>query len=328
MITIGILGCASVARKRVIPALSSMKSITVKAIASRTREKAEQWAAECGATAMSYEGLLQSSVDAIYIPLPIGMHKEWVIKAAQAGKHILCEKSLAENLSSVREMAAACRQYGVVLFENFMCDYHPQHKKVTEMVQNGLIGTPFSFTGLFGFPPLDENNFRYNPLLGGGSLNDAGAYTVFMARKMFGEPLSVTCNLVEDADKKVDIKGTALMEFPAGKYALLAFGFDNVYQNTYSLWGSRGLITVERAYSVPDTIPLTVRLLTNENSRDRMETIEIPPANQFQLIFQNFVDAIHSGKGGYEKLIAQALAMEALRVSARENRKVFLREWS
>ena len=322
IVKIGIIGCGSIVEKNIISALNNVKNGKLIAIASRNEEKAKKLAKKFGCEyEKSYDDVIKrKDVDAIYIPLPVGKHREWVVKAAEAKKHILCEKSLAESLDSVKQMVKACKHNNVVLYEDFMCDYHPQHQKVISMISNGKIGDVFLFRGFFGFPPLNKENIRYQKELGGGSLNDAGSYPIFMSRKMLqSEPLYVTCSLVYDREKGIDIQGSAQLEFPKNKAALIAFGFNNVYQNNYSVWGSTGLIDVKRAYSIPADMKPQIELI----KQDSVEKIESSSADHFSLIFEDFCSSIIEGKGcNYSKLILQARVMEALRISSKENRKV------
>src|SRR3989344_2989126 len=235
---VGILGCAKIAEKYAIRAFQAIDNAEVVSIASRDSRKAKEWASRFGIkNGESYEDLISSpEVDAVYIPLPVGLHKEWVLKAATKKKHIISEKSLAGDFASVKEIADAARKHNVVLYENFMCDFHPQHEAVLSLIKDGKVGKPFIFQGFFGIPPLADDNIRYDKNLGGGSLNDAGVYTVFMARKILGmEPLTATCTLYNDGGHQVDVKGTAKLEFPDGMEALLAFSFDALYQSNYSV---------------------------------------------------------------------------------------------
>ncbi len=335
-VKIGILGCADVADRYAIKAFQSIDNAEVVSIASRNYAKAKKWALRFGIRAeSSYDSLLSNKdIDAVYIPLPIGLHKKWALKSAAAGKHVICEKSLAENLRSVREVVNSCRSKGVVLYENFMCDFHPQHEKVLSLIRGGDIGKSFMFRSYFGFPPFKKNNIRYDKKLGGSSLTDAGAYTVFMARKLFGkEPLSVTCDLFYNKKNDVDIQGSAMLEFSDKQVALVAFSYCSVYQNNYSLWGGQGLINVGRAYSIsPDASP-SLQLVKNDRFKDHITNINIPASNQFEMIFRDFCDTVLHKKDRtkkinniYSRIIAQARVLEALRISSKENRKVKLKE--
>jgi len=324
------MGCANVAKKYGIRAFQSLEAVEKIFIASRDKAKSKAIAETFNIQSKdSYEDLVNApDIDAIYIPLPVGLHEEWVLKAAFAKKHILCEKSLSHSLASVKRILKACQQNGVVLFENFMCNYHPQHEKVLTLIHKGKLGDLFVFQGYFGFPQIRKDDIRYNKKLGGGSLNDVGAYPVFMARKIFGdEPTSVTCRLIHDPDSGVDIKGTATLEFPGNKIAFVAFGFGNVYQNDYSLWGSRGFVRVDRAYSIPPDMKPVVELYTNENLHGSRERVEVPSANHFELIFNDFCEVIRNDDNEkrltkYEQILNQAVALEAMRMSDQEKQKV------
>jgi len=185
--------------------------------------------------------------------------------------------------------------------------------------------------GYFGFPPINLSSFRYDKELGGGSLNDAGAYTVFIARKILGEPIKATSTFNMDPKKEVDINGSAILEFPDQKTALISFGFDNIYQNNYSLWGSKGKIKVHRAFSIPANLKPMIELITNDGANEKIINVDVLPANQFQLIFEDFFNTIINQdkvkiNNLYAEILLQAKAMEALRISHKEDRKVNLRE--
>lgn len=189
--------------------------------------------------------------DAVYIAAPTGVHKNLVLSAASYKKHILCEKSLGSNIKEVKEMVKVCKNNNVALFEGFMYQFHTQHKFVRSLIDKGEIGVPFHFQGTFGFPPINESDFRYNKDLGGGVVLDAGSYTVHAARHFFNaEPLSSNA-VLEDEGKEVDIRGTALLNFGESRTASLIFGFNNMYQSKYQIWGTKGIVTLERAYALP-----------------------------------------------------------------------------
>ena len=333
-VRIGILGCADIAKRYSIKAFQAIDNAEVVSIASRDIEKAKEFASTFNIPKYeSYDDLTNNpEVDALYIPLPIGLHKEWATKAARAGKHVICEKSLAENFESVKDIVEACEKNGVVLYENFMCDFHPQHEKVLSMIEASQIGEPRIFKGFFGFPFLKDHASRYKSELGSGSLNEVGAYTVFMARKILNkEPVAISAELYFDADKKVDMRGSVELHFDGGVSAMLAFDLDAVYQNHYSIWGSKGLINVNLAYSVPQGMEPKIELVQNENSKEDVTQIGVPEANHFELIFKDFCGTVldkdnqrEKIKNTYAKILAQAKVMEAIRLSAKEKRRVEL----
>ena len=331
-VRIGILGCANIAAKYAIKAFQSIDNADVISIASRDYSKAKEWALRFNIRAEeSYDSLISNKdIDAIYIPLPIGLHKEWILKAAKEKKHIICEKSLAESFDSAKEIASCCKSNGVVLYESFMCDFHPQHAKVLSLIEEGKIGKLLVFQSYFGFPPLAKDNIRYNKQLGGGSLNDVGAYTVFMSRKIFSdEPLSVNCTMFYDND--VDFSGSAKLVFSDRKIALLSFSFDAIYQNNYSVWGTKGLLKIGRAYGIPPDFKPIVELTTNENLKETVTLIDMQAANHFELIFSDFCDTVINKPKEkidsiYDKILLQAKVLEAMRISAKKNKTVDLKE--
>ncbi len=337
-IRIGILGCAKVVEKNAIPSLQNLSNGKLTAIAGRNQEKTSEWARKYNLIPFNtYEELLASpDIDAVYIPLPIGLHEPWVIAAANNHKHIICEKSLSTSLESTNRMIQACKKNNVILYENFMCTYHPQHEFVRDTITKGIIGKARLYKSYFGFPPFEKESFRYQPNLGGGSLNDAGAYTICMAREIFQtEPIAITATLEIDEKTGVDIHGSMLLEFPHNQTALTSFGFDQVYQNNYEIWGQKGLIKLNRAFSIPPTLEPPIELITNENMTQKIENPRVPAFNQFEAIFADFIHTIcnQNSKATAEKhytriqnILNQARCLEAARISSKENRKVFLSE--
>ncbi len=176
----GVMGCANIAWRAMIPAMIACKEIHLVAIASRTREKAQKFADQFNCDAIvGYEHLLgRDDIDAVYMPLPTGLHDEWVAKTLEAGKHILVEKSFAENYASARSMVSLAQEKNLLVMENFLFPHHAQHAWVSDLIARGELGEIQLLRSTFGFPPLPRDNFRYNKALGGGALLDAGAYVV------------------------------------------------------------------------------------------------------------------------------------------------------
>ncbi len=172
---IGIIGCANIAQKHMIPAINIMDEFELIAVSSRSKDKADQFAKRFSCEGIDgYEKLFRrNDIDAVYIPLPTGLHEEWVIKALQSGKHVLSEKSLSVSFSSTRKIVTVAKLCKRFVMENLMFQYHSQHTFVRNMIKENQIGKIRFFTGSFGFPPVNNNSFRYNRYLGGGSLLDA-----------------------------------------------------------------------------------------------------------------------------------------------------------
>src|SRR3989344_9074101 len=325
-INIGILGCANVARKYAIETFKHLNEVDKVFIASRDAGKAEKWAKEFGIEFKnSYEDLINdTSIDAVYIPLPIRFHEEWAIKCAENKKHVICEKSLSFDFDSVKRMVDIFEKEGLVLFENFVCDYHPQHSKILSLINKGEIGNPLVFGSYFGFMVLD-GDIRKDENLDTGCLNDIGAYMVLMSMKLFQEePISVAASFDQN-------QGTVYMEFPNGKVAFGGFGFNHAYQNNYAVWGSKGLIETKRAYSIAPEAKAIVNLFKANPEGDVNEKIEIESVNQFELIFRDFCRAVINKDdekriNKYKSILSQGRVMEALRISNKLNKKIFLKQ--
>jgi len=294
-IKIGVMGCANIARRSVIPAIKSVEDFELTAIASRNLEKALQFTKQFGGKAEEgYDRLINNKeLDAVYIPLPTGLHHEWIKKALLFGKHVIAEKSLAMNDTSVKELVDIAKKNKLVLMENFMYRYHSQHNKVFSLLENNEIGDLRLFKSAFGFPPLDKKNFRYNKELGGGAVYDAAAYLVNASLWFLGSNLEVTSsNLTVETETSVVINGSAnLYSKTTGMVSQIAFGFDNFYQCNYEFWGSNGKIIVDRAFTAkPDYKPKIIV----EKPGIRNE-YTMPPDNHFINIFKEFAVCIKSG---------------------------------
>jgi predicted dehydrogenase len=229
--------------------------------------------------------LQREDIDAIYMPLPTGLHKEWITKALLAGKHVLAEKSLALDHDSARELVELAKAKRLLLMENFMFRYHSQHKAVWETLQNNRIGDIRLFRSQFGFPPLDSSNFRYDKAIGGGALLDAGAYTLRAAQWFLGRDLDVlSAVLYIDPSRDVDIYGNMTLCNKSGIVAQLSFGFDNFYQCNYEFWGSTGRLIANKAFTPK---PTEKPRITVEKANET-ENLDMPADNHFVNILDEF----------------------------------------
>ena len=289
------MGCASIAQRLVIPAINSLPGqFELVAVASRTSEKASAIASQFNTEAITgYANLLdRSDIEAIYMPLPTGLHKEWITKSLQAGKHVFAEKSFAMNYAEASMLAEMAKEKNLLLMENFMFRHHAQHKWVWQQLKEKTIGDIRLFRSQFGFPPLDRNSFRYDPLAGGGSLLDAAAYTVKASQWFLGNQLEVTSAILYmDAEKQVDIYGNASLINERGVVAQVSFGFDNFYQCNYEFWGSTGRIFADRAFT-PKPTENPFMLLEKQGDQKK---IEMPADNHFARILESFYNSIVSG---------------------------------
>ena len=168
-IKFGIIGCSRIAKRSTIPAIIKSEFAEIEIIGSRSLDKAKTFSNEFNSKKFgTYEDIISDdSVDAVYISTPIGTHEDWAIKAASAGKHILCEKSSTTSFESAKRMIKHCKQNNVRIIEGFVFRFHPQHQKVKELIDNNKIGDLVSFNGSFGFPAFPEGDIRYDSKLGG-----------------------------------------------------------------------------------------------------------------------------------------------------------------
>jgi predicted dehydrogenase len=313
-IRIGVLGCAQIAERMMIPAIKAIEDADLVAVASRTKEKADYFSEKFSCQPIcGYENLLQiKEIDAVYIPLPTGLREEWILKALDAGKHVLSEKSLAMDFGSACKIIERAKKYKLVVIENYMFQYHSQHSFVRKLVGQGEIGEIRVFRSSFGFPPLGMDTFRYNPLLGGGALLEAGGYPVKAMQIYLGEDLELGGAFLHyDDHSNVDILGGAIFRNAKGEIAQIAFGFDNYYQCNYELWGSKGKITVERAFTPPPGFTPKVYL---EKQNYKQEFV-LPADNHFMNVFEEFMRAISEKdfKRHWNEALRQAEIQEKVR---------------
>ena len=315
MLRIGVMGCANIARRAMIPAILECKNTSLVAVASRTPEKAREFGREFHCDAIvGYERLLErDDIDAVYMPLPTGIHAEWVSKTLEAGKHLLVEKSFAQDYASAESMILLAREKNLLVLENYLFLHHSQHQWVLDFLKQGHLGEIHLFRCTFGFPPLPKDNFRYDPGLGGGALLDAGGYVLKAAQAFLGPNLAlVGAALHYDNAQGIDIYGEAMLRSTEGQVAQLAFGFDYFYQCNYELLGTKGKLTVERAFTPPPGFRPTVRF----EKQDARQEFLLPADNHYRNMF-DFFDTTVQHPERYkihgDELLQQARLIEAVR---------------
>jgi len=332
----GIIGCSRIAKKSVIPAILKSECAELEIIGSRSIEKSREFAKEFNCTKNgTYDDVISDdSINAVYISTPIGTHAELAIKAISAGKHIYCEKSATDSFSSAKKIIECSKNNNVRVMEGFMFRFHPQHQKVQELINHKKIGNIDSFNGSFGFPSFPEGDIRYNKELGGGFLNDSGCYPICASRMIFdGEPVSIFYRSYNDLKNDVDVKGTSILSYENNKTASITYANGNYYQAKYEVWGSDGVISLDRAYSVPPDFITKINLQYNiENNWQgrKNEIIEIPPTDHFLKMIDVFcMEIIGKKKSPFnfeEELLNQSKVMEAHRLSNSTHKEVWLSE--
>jgi len=322
---IGIISTARIAERRVIPAIQRSRNAVVTAVASRDLGRARDFAARLNVPQVygSYEALLDApDVDAIYNPLPNSMHAEWTIKAAQSGKHVLCEKPLAANAAEADTMIAACAANRVVLMEAFMYRFHPQNVKVVELIRDGVIGAPLLVRAIFAFAVASETNIRLNTSLAGGSLMDVGCYCVNIARTvMSAEPQAVMALAQFGEVSKVDETMSGVLQFPGGARATFDCSLRLPYRAHYEVMGERGRLEVLQPF-ITNGNPTRVIL---RHPDDSAAVFDFPAVDQYTLMAEHFADCVLNGaplRYLPSEGRAQMRALDALYESARSGRVV------
>ena len=319
MLRIGVMGCSSFAHRAMIPALAECENIQLVAVASREAEKADRMALAFGCRSIEgYDELLkQKDIDAIYMPLPTGLHAEWCPRALLAGKHLLVEKSFALTESSALEMLSLARERNRLVFENFQFQTHAQWTRLKSFMTSGEIGSVHLIRSTFGFPPLSKNNFRWNPSLGGGALLDAGAYMAKVAQLLLGTGLEVRgATLKVDDETGVDCYGEAMLRNAQGQVAQVAFGFDYFYQCRVELLGTKGKVSSGRVFTAPPDHHPRFFIEVQDGCREEM----LPPDNHYVNMWRWFATTVASGEyqSHWDMLRDQAHLLSEIRKAAGE----------
>jgi predicted dehydrogenase len=322
----GVLGVARIATNKVIPAMQKGAHTRVVAIASRDAARAHQAAATLGIRKAygSYEELLaDSNIEAVYIPLPNHLHVPWTIRAAEAGKHVLCEKPIALTAREAAQLIDVRQRTGVLIEEAFMVRTHPQWLRAREIVRSGRIGRLRAIAGTFSYFNDDPSNVRNVPAYGGGALLDIGCYLVNTARMMFEEEPRRACALVErDPAFGVDRLTSLMLDFPGGQ-AVGTCGTQMAPGQGVALTGTLGRIDIAIPFNAPPDRPSRIyvdgRGADGAPSRD---AIDIEVCDQYTIQGDLFSEAIRRRTPApypLEDSIANMRVIDALFRSAETN---------
>jgi NDP-hexose-3-ketoreductase len=310
VVNIGVLGCADIAWRMVLPAIARASGVRLAAVASRDPLKAAKFADRFSCDAVvGYDALLErSDVDAVYVPLPNALHVPWALAAVKAGKHVLVEKPLAPSLAEARSLVELAETCGVVVVEGFMFLHHSQHRAVADLVAGGRIGEVREFEAVFGIPGLPSDNIRYDAALAGGALLDLGVYPLRAAQFFLGDVTLVGATSTVDLDRGVDVGGAMLVHAADGRIGRLAYGMQHGYRSTYSLWGSHGRITVDRAFTTPAAFAPAVELeLPSGRTR-----LELAADDHFRAMVEDFAQVVRTGEHRHAEILRQAALVSAV----------------
>jgi predicted dehydrogenase len=296
----GVLGTAKIATAKVIPALRKSEVCEVAAIASRSREKADEAARRLGIPKAygSYEELLADpDIECIYNPLPNHLHVPWSIKAAEAGKHVLCEKPIALSSAECRQLLEARDRSGVRIGEAFMVRTHPQWLRARELVRSGAIGELRAISSAFSYFNRDPRNVRNVPEWGGGALMDIGCYPIQISRFLFEtEPVRATGVIDRDPEFRVDRLTSAILEFPYGQ-SIFTCSMQLVPYQRVQILGATGRIEVEIPFNAPADRPCRIFLDSGADVFGTgMKTEEISVCDQYTIQADLFCQAVRDSR--------------------------------
>jgi len=318
-IRFGVLSTANIGRAAVNPAIQASRNAELVAIAGRDGERAREFA-RAGSIPRgygSYEALLEDpEVDAVYIPLPNSLHREWTIRAAEMKKHVLCEKPLAMTAAECREMHAAADANGVRLMEAFMYRFHPRTERFFEMVRGGSIGELRAIRSAFTFRLTNPANIRLRKDLGGGALMDVGCYCVDVSRRLAASaPVEAQAWATWGASG-VDAQLAGAIRFENGVVAQFDCALTMERREFYEAGGTEATLFTSQAF-VSGTSDVEI---VEQRGRAAETRHAVPGVDQYRLMVEHFADCVLSGEAprfGASEAIANMALIEALYASAR-----------
>lgn len=295
----GVLSTANIGLKKVLPAMQLGQYSTVDAIASRDRNKAREAAGELGIPKAygSYEELLADpDIDAIYNPLPNQLHVPWTAKAAEAGKHVLCEKPISLTVAEARTLLAVRERTGVKIGEAFMIRSFTQWLRAGELLREGRIGQLRSVAGFFSYHNNDPANIRNQVECGGGALLDIGCYCIQAARYGFRQEPRRVVGLVErDPKFQIDRLTSAILDFESGQ-AIFTCSTQLVPYQKVQFFGTRGRIEMEIPFNAPKDRPTRIFIdETGELFGSGIKVEEFPTTDQYTMQGDAFSRAVLEG---------------------------------
>jgi D-xylose 1-dehydrogenase (NADP+, D-xylono-1,5-lactone-forming) len=323
-VRIGVLGAAKIARL-FVDAVRTSRKVVVTAVASRDVDRAKAFARDTGVATVhpTYEALLSDpQIDAVYVPLPNNRHAEWAIRAADAGKHVLCEKPLAATAAEARAVFAAARKNGVYLVEGYPYRAQPQTLKMRELLDANAIGKLQLVQASFGFPLTDMTNIRMDPTLAGGALMDAGSYPVSLVRTIAGAKPARVFAMSRWAGSGVDLTTLATLEFADGLLAQISCSFATARHRHAFVAGDAGSIATTYFNDTSSEFPPLLDIRRGTGWDAPREIVETASGSGFLAEAESFHDLVRHGWGRWvgatpEESIDIALTLDALAVSAR-----------
>ncbi|PIB26864.1 oxidoreductase [Amylibacter kogurei] len=290
----GVLSTAKIAREHLIPAMQESTNGIVAGIASRSTERAKELASRFAVPTVfeTYDDLITSAdIDGVYIPLPTSQHSEWAIKAARAGKHVLCEKPIALNAKEIDDIIQARDQSGVLVSEAFMVTYHPQWLKVRALLKDGAIGKLRHVQGAFSYFNMDPNNMRNVANLGGGALPDIGVYPTVTTRFVTEqEPVRLRAEIDFSKEFGTDTFANVTAEFPDFSMSFYV-STQLAMRQEMTFHGDKGRIHLQAPFNAGLYDLARVNVFDNET--DSETSFKFSAVRQYVTEVEAFVNAVH-----------------------------------
>ena len=296
----GILGAARV-NERLLPAIVEAGNAELVAIASRRPGAAAETLAkyapeQTGVKALdSLDALLDdASIQAIYLPLANHEHAEWAIRALESGKHVLCEKPMALTVADIDAIERTARQHQVTVMEGFMYRYHPQHQRVRELLDSGLIGDIRFARSSFSFMMRPARRYRLalDVANGGGAMWDIGCYAIHTARMWFAEPPLAVTAMAHFIESGADLSTSGIIDYGQGRRAHFDFSFECTRRSEYEITGTKGSLKCPTVWQLPGDVP-EIQWWTEDGRRGEER---LPAANHFRLEIEGFSAAVLAGQ--------------------------------
>lgn len=287
---------------------NNMRNSIVTSILKSEYEKAEVFKNQYGGKIFkSYKDIVYSNeIDVLYIPLPPAMHFKWAKLAIESGKHVIIEKPATTSKVDTENLINLAKTQELAVHENYMFVFHRQIEIIDSIIKSGEIGDIRLYRISFGFPLRSVNDFRYNKILGGGALIDAGGYTLKYASKLLGDSAKIKyAQMNTTSEYDVDMYGSAALVNSDGITAQIAFGMDNDYKCELEVWGSKGCLVASRVLTAPVDFAPTVVIKKNNNCKE----IKLPCDDTFKKSIEHFLNCINNKKlreKNYVDIIKQA----------------------
>lgn len=297
MIKIGVLGNSSIAKKSIIPAIKKSKNFDLCGIGSRNKE-----------TGKSYDDILNSDVDVIYVSLPIGLHFKWGKKVLESGKHLLLEKTFTENYKQAKELFDLAKSSNLFCMEALMYEFHPLQKQIDSLLTD--IGDIKSVEAHFGFPHFeDKSNIRYKKELGGGAILDCLVYPLSFIFKTLGSDfINYDSTILYDKENDVDERGYIKLTYNKS-VGNISYGFGHAYRNEITIWGTKSILKLKRIFSRPENCDEHIEVWTNGVCK----VYEVDKKDHFLEMLNSFYDGVTNKKTFGEKTLKRMLFLDLIR---------------